>query len=266
MWCKQCGQDVPGNASAEGGGFSCPRCGQALDWAASICTAGSVDESTAEADCPNAPPGASIPSPPLLYDGWESDEQLRHVQRVLGVDGTRRMHNKTGSQREFTRLDPAHAGPSPWHSAGLRNRDSRRANGGSSAGRGWPVLNWTMLSLGIMAIVCGGVLLGWSVFSQREDLWTIGLPVALAGQVALLLGLVLQLDRLWHDSRRATAKLDRFDEQLHDLKTATTMLGTSHASPGGAFYSHFAGGASPQLLLADLKSQLDLLAVRINDE
>ena len=123
-----------------------------------------------------------------------------------------------------------------------------------------------MLSLGIMAIVCGGVLLGWSVFSQREDLWTIGLPVALAGQVALLLGLVLQLDRLWHDSRRATAKLDRFDEQLHDLKTATTMLGTSHASPGGAFYSHFAGGASPQLLLADLKSQLDLLAVRINDE
>jgi len=41
------------------------------------------------------------------------------------------------------------------------------------------------------------------------------------------------------------------------------MLGTSHASPGAAFYSHLVEGASPQILLSDLKGQLDLLAVKL---
>jgi hypothetical protein len=33
-----------------------------------------------------------------------------------------------------------------------------------------------------------------------------------------------------------------------------------------AFYSHLADGASPQLLLTDLKSQLDLLAMKMARE
>ena len=97
----------------------------------------------------------------------------------------------------------------------------------------------------------------------RQELWNIGLPVALVGQIALLVGLVLQLDRLWRDSREAAAKLDNVDEQLHDLKAATTLLGTAQGPAATTFYSHFAGGASPQLLLTDLKSQIDLLAMRI---
>ena len=36
-------------------------------------------------------------------------------------------------------------------------------------------------------------------------------------------------------------------------------------SPGETFYSHLAGGANPQLLLSDLKSQLDLLADKIGE-
>jgi len=53
------------------------------------------------------------------------------------------------------------------------------------------------------------------------------------------------------------------DEQLHELKTTTTLLGTGNNSPSGAFYSHLVGGAGPQLLLSDLKGQLDLLALKI---
>ena len=45
-----------------------------------------------------------------------------------------------------------------------------------------------------------------------------------------------------------------------------TLLGTSHGSPAGSFYAHMARGASPQLLLADLKSQLDLLAVKLGQK
>jgi hypothetical protein len=129
-------------------------------------------------------------------------------------------------------------------------------------------LAWGALSLGTMAFVCGGILLGWSLVAGRHELWTVGMPAALGGQIALLIGLVLQLDRLWHQSRHAAAKLERVDEQLHELKATTTLLGTSHASPGGAFYAHLAGGAGTDLLLSDLKAQLDLLALKIsmNDE
>jgi hypothetical protein len=77
------------------------------------------------------------------------------------------------------------------------------------------------------------------------------------------MGLVLQIDRLWSDNRAAVDKLHDVDDQIGDLKMTTTLLGTSQGPTGGVFYSHFAGGASPQLLLADLKGQLDLLAVKL---
>jgi hypothetical protein len=116
----------------------------------------------------------------------------------------------------------------------------------------------------MMTFVCGGVLVGWSVVSARAELWNFGLPTSLLGQIALLAGLVLQLERIWSDSRETASKLEHVDDELHDLKTTTTMLGTSQSTAGSSFYAHLAGGAGPQLLLADLKGQLDLLAVKIS--
>ena len=87
--------------------------------------------------------------------------------------------------------------------------------------------------------------------------------MAAVGQIALLVGLVLQLDRLGHDNRDAADKLDDVDEQLSELKATTTLLGTSQGSAASVFYSHFANGAGPQILLTDLKSQIDLLAMKI---
>ena len=96
-------------------------------------------------------------------------------------------------------------------------------------------------------------------------MWRIGLPLMLGGQIVLLLGLALQIDRLRRESREAAARLGNVHQRLDDLKVAT-LLGTSHGPGATTFYSHFAGGASPQLLLSDLKSQLDLLALRIAQE
>ena len=53
------------------------------------------------------------------------------------------------------------------------------------------------------------------------------------------------------------------DESLADLKHATTMLGTTHSSAAQSFYVHMAEGASPELMLADLKGQLDMLTLRL---
>ena len=52
-------------------------------------------------------------------------------------------------------------------------------------------------------------------------------------------------------------------EQLDDLRQTTSLLGSNHGSAAQAFYAHLAQGANPQMLLADLKGQLDLLAIRM---
>lgn len=270
MWCKQCRQDVPALAVPGQRVLSCPRCGDGVF----------VEQAVTGAASNAAPAASQAPvesrsGNPFPYDSWEIDEELRHIGRVLGEgDGTRRRTEPVARALPAARLDAPHARIPPWHVAGTAEagtiEDGRarpilveRAShpGGTSI---LAVVGWAALSLGTMALCCGGILLAWSALTGRQELWNIGVPVAVGGQIALVIGLVLQLDRLWHDGRHAADKLDRVGQQLHELKAATAMLGTSHASPGAAFYSHMLEGANPQILLTDLKGQLDLLAVKIS--
>jgi len=206
------------------------------------------------------------PEPPPAYDGWELDEQLRHIERLLEIHKRDRAQHEAACQRELARLHATHGGPPGWHyPAAVKAKAAKRRSERSSSTETWlPAFTWTILSAGLMASVCGGVLLAWASVAGRQDLWTIGMPVGLGGQIVLVIGLILQLDRLWHDNRDTAEKLDHVGQRLHDLNNATTLLGTSYGST--SFYSHMAGGASPQLLLADLKSQLDLLAVKLGQE
>ena len=141
-----------------------------------------------------------------------------------------------------------------------RTRRARETEKPKSAGSSWA---WGILSLSLAALVCGGILLGWSHVGKRPELWNIGLPFALVGQAGLILGLILQLDGLWQSNTEAAAAVDELDDHVSELRHATTMLTTSHSGPSQAFYNHFADGAKPDLLLADLKGQLDLLASRL---
>jgi hypothetical protein len=190
------------------------------------------------------------------------DEQLRHIGQALHTAKGKDRPPPSIEPQHTMRFDLPHAGPSARHvpagnSVKRRNRQHADRDPASQ------MLTWVALLSGTMGLVCGGVLLAWSMVAGRSELWSIGLPIAVGGQVVLLIGLVLLVDRLWSDNRAAAAKLNDVDEQLGELKTTTTLLGTSQGSAAGVFYSHFAGGASPQLLLTDLKSQLDLLALKI---
>lgn len=269
MWCKACQQDVPGLISAATGRYTCPRCGVEL------CEGEPGGKTETRIDRPPRQAGADRdgpvpvgvgPEPPPAYDGWELEQQLRHIERLLGIDKPDRAEHEAACQREIARLHATHAGPAGWHyPAAARAKAAKRRSSGASSTEIWlPALTWTVLSVGLMASVCGGVLLAWASVAGRQDLWAIGMPVGLGGQIVLVIGLILQLDRLWNDNRDTAEKLDHVGQRLHDLNKATTLLGTSHGST--SFYSHMAGGASPQLLLADLKSQLDLLAVKLGQE
>jgi hypothetical protein len=124
---------------------------------------------------------------------------------------------------------------------------------------------WLFLSFGLMAFLCGIVLLVWSVVGLRGELWDLGMPITVVGQAGLLLGLILQLERIWQGNRYTAHKLDHVDKQLDDLRQTASILGMPHGSASQAFYSHLTQGASPHILLADLKGQLDLLAVKMSD-
>jgi hypothetical protein len=193
------------------------------------------------------------------------DEQLRHIDRVLHAVGESGRQPPPIERPRATRFDPPHTAPTAWHAPPRKAARRRRPQPAAHAS-GSQALTWFALLLGTMSLVCGGILLAWSMVANRPELWSIGLPIAIGGQIVLLMGLVLQIDRLWSDNRAAVAKLDEVDDQIGDLKMTTTLLGTNQGSGGGVFYSHFAGGAGPQLLLADLKSQLDLLAVKLSQD
>jgi hypothetical protein len=261
MWCKHCRQDVPA-LSLTDREYCCPRCGEAICVSAHQAA---LDGSQADDAQENSSASSTIGGVgrPPSYDGWEVEEKLRHIYRTLKAGRVSLGDTSAAHRREASRFDLPHADAPAWHAAADRPAERKRKVESGHRGALQGVFTWLVLSLGTTSFVCGGILLGWSLATGRQELWNIGLPAALAGQVALLIGLVLQLDRLWRENREAAAKLDDVDNQLHDLKTTTTLLGSGQSSAASTFYSHFAGGAGPQLLLTDLKSQLDLLAMKI---
>ncbi len=254
MWCVQCRQEVPGIVAAGEGRFACPRCAEILcesnadSLPGTASDQGAADEGTSD----------DQDSAASRVDSWEVDEQLRHIQRLLRVE-------RPDAAEQQLRLDESHPATPPGHIPELLTPNRNPSLQSAPSGSVLSAFAWAALLLGTMGFACGGILLGWSIWTERAELWNLGVPITLCGQIVLLLGLILQLDRLWHDSRRAAAKLDRVDRQLSQLHSGHRKLDAGPSSPSDAFYSHLSAGANPQLLLSDLKSQLDLLAAKLDE-
>ncbi|MBN1589960.1 MAG: hypothetical protein JW888_10630 [Pirellulales bacterium] len=252
-------------ASPDSGRLCCLRCGKPIgqDLAARL-----QSDSAPDGDAQNEhgledvkPATDSSRRRPSGYDGWALDEDLKHIGRLLG--GSRRSGTQPGSDAKLVerRFDAAHGTVAGYHYDG---RSAKTASGNAHLGASVVgMIAWTMLTLGLMASACGGVLLGWSVVVRRDDLWTVGLPITVAGLLVLVVALVLQLDRLSGDNRQTAARLDQFGNRLLQLRRDATMSASHAHLAGGAFYAHLADGASPQLLLTDLKSQLEVLTQKL---
>jgi hypothetical protein len=186
----------------------------------------------------------------------------------LRIDRPERGREPPQTPGQWARLDASHVGPLGWHSPAVaRAKAARKRAAQARRPESWlPMLTWSVLAVGLMASAFGGVLLVWASVSARNELWTLGMPVGLAGQIVLVIGLILQLDRLWHDNRHTAEKLDHVDQRLHSLNRTASLLGASSGTASSASYPHLARGASPQMLLGDLKTQLDLLAVKLGQE
>ena len=283
MFCPTCQQDVPALAVPEEPGVvRCAFCGEDLEVRgqetgdSSQETVGSArvsdyhfsterlteTEELADTQFKDIEPVSSFPPRPDLTD-WELDPQLRAAERLL--KGLR----QAAPAESVTAVHAAHAQAPTWHvpsapaASPAEPSRARREPIASAKAEKSGTLAWACLSLGVMALACGGVLVAWSLLSNRGDLWSLGLPLAVVGQGGLVIGLLLQLDGLWNSSKKTEETLTQLDGKLHDLAHTTTMLGTTRSTPAQSFYVHMAEGASPHLLLADLKGQLDLLAERL---
>jgi hypothetical protein len=268
MWCRICGQDVPGIPSIEEGSYSCARCGQEVGPILRDSVTFAAKTSTAtDCDADNAGVAGTAAQRPPIYDGWEIDEQLRHFRRILGPPQVAWEQRHPASAQPKFRLDAGHGLPGPHRKRARKSpKKTRRAAARvklRAPGDGFlSFLAWMSLSLGTMGSTCGLALLGQSISAGRQDLWSIGGPIALAGQIALVLGLLLQLDRIWRGNRWASAAGGMVDEQSDAPTTAADSTGPPYGSTS-AFYTHWSGGAGPEILLGDLKSQLDLLSAKL---
>lgn len=239
MWCSHCQQDVPGIAvKKDGNRITCARC------------SGYLGGEAPGAESVSAPKSTSTQSPVL--DDWSLDSDLAAVTRMmrsLRIDApTVRPPLESASPASLNARLLENAGPRPVTVV-------KKTRGNFFA--------WPTLMLGMMAFTCGAVLLGWSFATGRGDLWTYGMPAVLAGQGLLVLGLILQLEGLWQSNRDTRETLVDLDREVSELRHATAILSTTHSAPGQSFYAHMAEGASPHLLLADVKGQLDVIAMRL---
>lgn len=251
MWCKHCRQDVQGVRSPDQVGANCARCGSLLlgdEQSARLEVSGVAKSAAHGIDLGEAPPLHSH----ATFEDWELDERYRRVQARVG----RWKHQ--GAQ-----ASPQTAAPSrqpTWHAHERHTAIPKRHARPSRAAPRSPLAARFMIGLGLMVIIAGAGLAGWSEVEHRGELWTPGIAAIVAGQIGLLVGLALRLERVWQNGRDAIRKLDAVDSQLHRLERTTTLMCVNHGSAAQAFYSHMADEANPQMLVADLKGQIDLLA------
>jgi hypothetical protein len=167
MWCSTCQHDVsiPEDAGVEF--VRCGQCGTTLGYGSRV----AVAEET------------PLLSPPAIPDeDWQLEADIRAVHRLLAS----LQASNSESEQELPLPVPQ-----------LVQRQSGDGEPASPVG----FAAWTLVSFSSAALACGAVLLGWSVATERPDLWQIGLPLAIGGQAGLLVGLALYLEGLWRGGR-----------------------------------------------------------------
>jgi hypothetical protein len=106
-------------------------------------------------------------------------------------------------------------------------------------------LGFCVVSLGMMGLVCGTVLVGWSLATGRAELWKFGLPTALGGLGVIAIGLLIaNLSK-----RSKPRRKSKVSNQMH---VPAEYAASGYATPGEM-------NASPAVL-TELRGQFDILA------
>jgi len=256
MWCNNCQQDVPAVGDSGSSKFTCSRCHAILapPHAVGISEAGIALDDDVALELVDS-------RPPLVADDW----QLRRRSRELG---RKLRHDPAGTQR---RVDPqqnvfaqlAEQTASPIVDPGSYAKPAHAVK--TPRPEFGQYVAWIVTLLGFTSLASGLGIIAWAIAHNGSEYWDHALALTLAGQGLLIFGLVLVVTRLWRSSRYASAKLYEVHTELGQLqRTADTLSAMRGGAP--AFYAELVRGASPQMLLTNLKGQLDQLATRLGGQ
>lgn len=205
---------------------------------------------------------------PFRSDDWAARQRVRTVVRELRRPNPAAIGSTNRIASDRLRFDPPqdlfgqieHAsapGLAPTTSSPIGTNLHGSSSGGSQ------LFAWFVVIVGILALGSGVGLIAWSLSTKQMQHWNLALGLATGGQGALILGLVLVISRLWRSSRYAATKLQDVYARLGHVQQAAESLAASRSAGAPAFYADLVRGASPHVLLANLKGQVDQLATRV---
>jgi hypothetical protein len=216
--------------------------------ASGICDGGiALDEPATARACASRP----------TLDDWQTRQRTRQLGRELrraNIAPSQPFEQLPANPRRFEPPTALFDSASDFVTS-TSVRTPRRSQGGQ-------VIAWLIVMAGALAL-CGGIgAIAWCVNTGRGEFWNLSLGLTLAGQGVLIFGLILVVARLWRNSRFATGKLQDVHTRLGQLQRTAEALATNRGG-APAFYADLARGAPPQILLSNLKGQIDQLATRL---
>jgi hypothetical protein len=197
---------------------------------------------------------------------WELDQQLHDVRQLL--EARTGNYEQPANRRSALYADVDSTLKNQKQSVREQDSKTRRIDipeSKAKVDRQDPSLfAWLVFSFGLMSLTCGAVLIVWSLVTGRHELWRVGLPIALVGQAVILVGIVLLLDRMWRENRTADQRISKVDRQLEQLHDTPSAFDPSPVSLR-RFDTSDSNSASPHVIVADIKGQLDRLDHQIGD-
>ena len=262
MWCSHCQQDVPAVAGSVEGPLICPRCDERFDTELNTVT------NFAHACVHPADTGVSLDSidskpdlaPPInRLEQEETHQRLRRIGRSLRTAYRHDPGFGTSPSLSWSNDLSVGVGPS-LRGAGKQGRHR-------TIERSTPTFISRLIGLlllaGVIGFAGGAGLLVWAAAFQLPGAWHWGMTSTIAAEGVLILGLTWMAGRLWRNSRKLNYQLADVEEQLYDIERLTGSLTGSRMSCSQHYYDHFNQGASSQMLLANLRGQVDQLAQRM---
>jgi hypothetical protein len=267
MWCSTCQQETPGTIHSATARIVCSRCQQPMQSRKPTATAQICDEGLALDDPTIAATTSSAKTAQFRKDDWAVRQRVRTVARELRRPNPVTAVSPNRIASEFGRFDPpqdlfgqgAPVGLTPIAPPGSPSAALQNKASGSNQ-----LAAWLIVILGVLGLASGLGLIGWSLSTGQMQHWNLALGLAMGGQGTLIFGLVLVISRLWRSSRQAAAKLHEVHTRLAQLQHTSETLAATRSGGAPAFYADLVRGASPHVLLANIKGQVDQLATRVS--
>ncbi len=265
MWCSFCQHEVPAVVRSTRGPLVCSQCEREIAQRA-------VVDST-PADCGVALASFDSASPQDLASpvDFAGQEQTKQQLRKMGRQLRAKYRPKAGTgETPALRYDWANVSeppPLPEETklrAITKNSAHQATDDELPTASSW--LTSMLLTGGVLGFCFGAGLLVWSAAFGLPKMWQWGMLSTMASEAALILGLVWMAVRLWRNSRRVNRELHSVDLQLAEMHHLAGSLAGSRMSSSQHYYDHFSQVASPHMLVANLRGQVDQLAGRIAAE